>query len=202
MKSNHSVEPWSVNESFPTAIYGPDCMIASTKTEMVFKDRMEANARRITAAVNACAGIPTEELEGAGAGFWGRYAARNGKQRDEVLDVLKAIINEWPRQKNLFPELNRDGWMDLAIKNGQRVIDNLPSESASYFIGTPEGIEDIDAKQLDDMMEAQAEARRLKSERIEAEHYPVDPNEPDYDNQAKDYAEDQRFAEQPTEYDS
>ena len=54
-----------------------------------------ANARRLAACWNACEGIPTAELKDAGPGFWGRFAARNGRQRDEAKaenDRLRAAL--------------------------------------------------------------------------------------------------------------
>lgn len=60
----------------------------------------EDDARRIVACVNACEGIPTAELKDAGPGFWGRFAARNGRQRDEakaenerLRKLLSAAVN-------------------------------------------------------------------------------------------------------------
>ena len=54
---------------------------------------------------------------------------QNGNLRKQKLrahEALERIITEWDRQKNLFPDLQKDGWMDLAIAEGRSLIERAP----------------------------------------------------------------------------
>jgi len=68
--SKHSPEPWTVYApgGYPTSIYHGDRETLATIDEDhdCTQDLTAANARRIVACVNACAGIPTELLEPIG----------------------------------------------------------------------------------------------------------------------------------------
>lgn len=35
---------------------------------------------------------------------------------DKLVESIQKIAVEWERQKGLFPQLSKDGWMDLLIK--------------------------------------------------------------------------------------
>lgn len=64
--SGHTKEPWHFGK------YNPQCIMGSDNKLIVsdcYEDREKdvANARRIVACVNACAGIDTNELEKYGA---------------------------------------------------------------------------------------------------------------------------------------
>lgn len=68
--ASHTPEPWSVHQNVGRkgelgviADKAP-CVIAHGFSEKHWPEVAEANARRIVACVNACAGIPTEALEG------------------------------------------------------------------------------------------------------------------------------------------
>ena len=76
---SHTPEPWHLPK-------GSTCM-ESNSGEV---PRSEANARRIVACVNACAGISTELLECPG-GNVAKVAGRLMKQRDELLAALTEI---------------------------------------------------------------------------------------------------------------
>ncbi|MDM5132948.1 hypothetical protein OB962_18415 [Aeromonas piscicola] len=92
----HTSEPWfidgqcaaaesdQVNNGFYTAICkGPDG---------------EANARRIVACVNACRGLPTDELELNGlVSAVGNQLLDVEQHRDELLEALKEAVEtiEW-----------------------------------------------------------------------------------------------------------
>lgn len=59
----------------------------------------EANASRIVACVNACAGIPTEQLEGIKENSLLQAAARAMnidllRQRDELLEILEGLSDD------------------------------------------------------------------------------------------------------------
>lgn len=99
-ETKHTPEPWEIFGSDKNRIGHGQEAVASTHT--YFNHRDEANARRIVACVNACAGISTEKLEENAAdpiaGLFGRMAAREGtradkaeSQRDELLAALKEI---------------------------------------------------------------------------------------------------------------
>jgi len=60
--------------------------------------RKKADARRIVACVNACAGIPTETLESSPIELerWKAVYTDNVKlfaQREELIEVLKEVVN-------------------------------------------------------------------------------------------------------------
>jgi hypothetical protein len=40
----------------------------------------------------------------------------------DLLKSLQAVVDQWERQKRLFPVLERDGWMDLAVANARMAI--------------------------------------------------------------------------------
>ena len=62
-----------------------------------FGDEQKANARRIVACVNACAAIPTDELEKAAAdpiaGMFGRLAGKSVSQRDHAVRALSQLLS-------------------------------------------------------------------------------------------------------------
>jgi hypothetical protein len=69
----HTREPWSTSANIPGEIFAEDrhatalakCDYGVTPPYRTTPDETdEANARRIVAAVNACAGVSTEALEG------------------------------------------------------------------------------------------------------------------------------------------
>jgi hypothetical protein len=61
-------------------------------------DENYANAKRIVEAVN---------------------------MHDSLVESLKEITREWWRQKELFPELKRDGWMEMKMKGAERLINEI-----------------------------------------------------------------------------
>ena len=89
--SQYTKEPWSINE-WPQ----PDSSIAigATGTPLIARvllrdvsiNGQKANARRIVACVNACEGVPTEQLEWDSSTFLDMMRERNTleKQRDEL----------------------------------------------------------------------------------------------------------------------
>lgn len=88
----HTEEAWIYRLKHPTAvnagisILGPEDQLQCRKVvaELDYRDGAEANARRIVACVNACAGVPSEELE---AGLLNR-SAESGLVR-EALDAIE-----------------------------------------------------------------------------------------------------------------
>jgi protein tyrosine phosphatase (PTP) superfamily phosphohydrolase (DUF442 family) len=120
----HTSEPWfidgqcaaaesdQVNNGFYTAICkGPDG---------------EANTRRIVACVNACRGLPTEELEQKGfVAAVGTQLLKVEQQRDELLEALNEAVEtiEWMNgcsspARNVVEEAIRDGLAAIAKAKG------------------------------------------------------------------------------------
>ena len=110
----YTPEPWVQHDAdyCPDEIWGAlDYVDNGVRGQLVCtladNDRLEANARRIVAAVNACAGIPTDALE-AGAvadllaacesirpwlhGFTTDDGTPDGVSVFDLLDVLEAAI--------------------------------------------------------------------------------------------------------------
>lgn len=94
---SHTKEPWQVYPGRTNRknivienIHG-DCVALVMESE----DVDEADARRIVACVNACAGVPTKVLEAVGRhhGFDpAEVIAEIEKQRDELLAALKLVL--------------------------------------------------------------------------------------------------------------
>lgn len=84
--NQHTPEPWFVYE-FNNVVYSRDKDGISKSITRAFSSA--ADARRIVACVNACAGISTETLEK----FGGRAITAEA-QRDELLVVLK-LAEQW-----------------------------------------------------------------------------------------------------------
>jgi len=75
-------------------------------------DKKDLNARRIVACVNACAGIPTEALEGANT--LNEVYQKLAQQRDELLAALKEFLES---ELTPFPSAEegreaQDKWAD------------------------------------------------------------------------------------------
>lgn len=95
--SEHTKEPWHTgkNHNAERFIYGEDGWAIAECVQT--KDKMFANARRIVACVNACAGIPIEILEQNKTGglTWSFANALDlTMQRNELLTALKEIAEE------------------------------------------------------------------------------------------------------------
>lgn len=65
MGTQHTPEPWRQSTRNPDIVYAGNIRIAKCCADIAYTKEEEANARRIAAAVNACAGIETETLEAA-----------------------------------------------------------------------------------------------------------------------------------------
>ena len=86
--SKHTQEPWKVCH-WKDDRRGFE--IADRNQNRVGFDMTEANARRIVACVNACAGLPTEQLESSPPGGVLNGVAGLIAQRDELLAALEII---------------------------------------------------------------------------------------------------------------
>lgn len=95
---SHTKEPWGVHRVSKTSVVGTSgFVVAACGGHMDNKrdpdelhSELLANARRIVACVNACAGISTEDLEVAGRLAAAEEATlrRIADQRDELLRLL------------------------------------------------------------------------------------------------------------------
>jgi len=93
--SGHSPEPWkfSIDVDGRVNIFVDDGRVV---TLCHVRLRPE-DARRIVACVNACAAIPTEDLEKAAAdpiaGMFGRLAGKSVSQRDHAVRALSQLLS-------------------------------------------------------------------------------------------------------------
>lgn len=98
--SKHTPEPWvmstkadgnwwhiSAGNQAIAAVHA-----ASKKRNEPYASMFEANARRIIACVNACAGLPTEQLESSPLGGVLNGVASLIAQRDELLAALEGVL--------------------------------------------------------------------------------------------------------------
>ena len=98
-EQNHTPEPWSYQASIPED--GFECFFINGERKRISDfdgpqdDEQFANVRRIVACVNACAGIPTDDLEQCPSGglfHLADHANELVKQRDELLAALRPLI--------------------------------------------------------------------------------------------------------------
>lgn len=106
---SHTKEPWSVTQPTETlhAIRGHGGRIVA---DVGYGDTFainDANARRIVACVNACAGTTSEYLESGAVMVCGRnqidYFDELKQQRDDLLETLESAYNIAVEHDGLFP---------------------------------------------------------------------------------------------------
>ena len=99
-ENKHTPEPWRTDAEcgFPQDIHdSKGSLFLRCGSDFDNEIYGEANARRIVACVNACAGCATEVLETAPVGFFNstyghpKYLEEITKQRDELLAATEAI---------------------------------------------------------------------------------------------------------------
>ena len=104
MTQKHSSEPWCTDQMSHeeplmdiTIIAANDDRVAKVWIDDApvedFNARQRLNARRIVACVNACAGLPTEQLEPSPLGGVLNGVAGLIAQRDELLAALEAFTS-------------------------------------------------------------------------------------------------------------
>ena len=95
MKTEHTPEPWATNgtriESEHSHGWANDGWIIAG----LEGPDAEANARRIVACVNTCAGLPTEVLERYKLGVIGVEYKSTKQQRDELLAALERSLESF-----------------------------------------------------------------------------------------------------------
>lgn len=109
--TKHTPEPWVVScgaifrqggSASIAATHGADAFDGRATNQIALHDRQCADARRIVACVNACRGLPTDELEQKGlVTAVGTRLLEADQLRDELLEELiitlgslKEICNE------------------------------------------------------------------------------------------------------------
>ena len=102
-ENKHTPEPWQVFEDDPRAIVtkeNPMLSLLSVGEDGLAIMYEEADARRIVACVNACAGISTENLEdNVPIKELARRYNETLKQRDELLAALEQFAT-WGRMQH------------------------------------------------------------------------------------------------------
>ena len=103
--SEYTKEPWrtDADAGFPSDIHCAitGALIASTHSNGTVSDA-NANARRIVACVNACAGISTAALEEAAVSRQ-RVSEMLLCQRDELATILRQVRTDMEAKDVLFP---------------------------------------------------------------------------------------------------
>lgn len=103
MEQKHTPEPWRVSGNGTMRFIDASvCKGMSQKVATCMRVEygdMEANARRIVACVNACAGLDTYLLENSGdiasaAIAQAQYIQKIEKQRDMLLEALEFLLND------------------------------------------------------------------------------------------------------------
>ena len=93
MSEQHTPEPWLVSKRTVFALNerGTNIFSAIVQDAHTSTEELEANARRIVACVNACAGISTVELDMDNSMFIAALREKRElrKQRDELLAALE-----------------------------------------------------------------------------------------------------------------
>ena len=110
--SNHTPEPWrvgragSVVSDTPVPGMGGSDAVEYYGGHLIGESIIEANARRIAACVNACAGMRNDELEGGLLiGVMQVKIDLLESLRDELLEAAKAVVTRWdtPNWKDAEP---------------------------------------------------------------------------------------------------
>ena len=98
---SHTTEPWSINEwTQPASNISIGAVGTTLIARVILRDvsinEHKANAMRIVAAVNACNGIPIDELELDTPAFVKvlNERAQLRRQRDELLAALTSIAQQ------------------------------------------------------------------------------------------------------------
>ena len=219
----HTPTPWTASENdwYIVAKSGHIC-------EMIGPHGYEtqrANARRIVAAVNATAGITTEELEFAieeniRLDFTGR-AKRINKMEAEVpainarlLEALKRLVHHHTEEENSSPQ-----YLDFALFTARAAIAEAETSSAhpstnvqhnqvianlSEKLGSAiKALRDI-AETLMEITGGSGPVQGSVSDALETAKEalkPYHPDDPDPCDLARDYNDALRDADQPTPYD-
>lgn len=86
----------------------------------------EETVERMVACWNACKGIPTDKISLHPAPLFklGSILEERRKLID-LIAVIRPLFSQWNRQKSLFPDLEKDGWMDSRLMDVQTFVNNI-----------------------------------------------------------------------------
>lgn len=115
MTQKHTPEPWAMSTKVDGNWWhisaGNQAIAAvhaaSKKRNEPYASMFEANARRIVACVNACAGWETIQLEAMELGSLKESLVRVMQQRDELLAAIEDFIKYTDDCSDGSPELDR-----------------------------------------------------------------------------------------------
>lgn len=99
----HTQEPWDVHQDAAGIIVAkvnPDLSLLGLDLDEYACFMNEEDARRVVACVNACAGIPTDDLEASpehGLPHLAEFAVSLVAQRDELLAALETLARSLPQ---------------------------------------------------------------------------------------------------------
>lgn len=118
MSDQHTKEPWNTNGD--PIVFDTTGVVAFTDTRTNLDKVNKANARRIVACVNACAGIDSKYLESPDN--LATYARNMAIQRDELLAKLKDITPLANEAMTMFQQQRGMMCQDMAKKLGKPVL--------------------------------------------------------------------------------
>ena len=141
MKTEHTPEPWRIGRFTGPGSYekvretcGAMDVVVDTDSgpyvlagcNINFPDDAKANARRIVACVNACAGLPTEVLERYKLGIIGVDYKLTKQQRDGLLAALERSLESF---EYIAKYGNSCGHSQLRIPDLKAVIASVEGET-------------------------------------------------------------------------
>lgn len=137
----HSKEPWTVGSKVDRAIYGADGAVVAMCDSLYEAASDSANARRIVACVNACAGLDTALLENItmlGDTLKDRIdVLRNeANQRDQLLAALESMLEIY---ENPAPFSGKTGEERMIILEQQSAKVHAATSAARDAITTVKG---------------------------------------------------------------
>lgn len=123
--SKNTSELWSVVPGYYPGfveIFGASFKISvvthAADIELVESMNRLEDARRIVACVNACAGLPTEQLESSPLGGVLNGVAGLIAQRDELLAALEGLLADMHLRARLDGDVDSDGCVVINCGNG------------------------------------------------------------------------------------
>lgn len=139
--SEHTAEPWKLTRKNPALSVGLRGETPHLDIGRIFTGSIEgvANARRIVACVNACAGLPTEELEGL-AGEHVVAVLRSGRRlSDETARMEKAEARAEELERLLAALLKASDLVDGAWDQDEavQIYSSAKKEARASLAGKP-----------------------------------------------------------------
>ena len=122
--SKHTQEPWKVCH-WKDDRRGFE--IADRNQNRVGFDMTEANARRIVACVNACRGLPTDELEQKGlvAAVGTQLLAADDRAEGQEREIRKLARTTADAENKLADALNQRGELLAALEEAKSVLSSI-----------------------------------------------------------------------------